>query len=83
MSQEFLNDVHKRFEILRHEAGFEEESIQKHLANLNTEVHRCEGFLQDFRGCHVEVNFNEVEYREFEEEDYPVFFEFDEDSLEE
>ena len=74
MSQEFLNDMHRRFEVLRHEKGFEDNTVQKNLANLNTVIHQCERFLSDaFQGCHIEINFEDVEYGEFKKEDYELF----------
>lgn len=74
MSQEYLNWLHKRFEDLRHHEQFNDNKIQQSLAALNTLIHRCEGFLvEGFQGCHIEVNFNQVDYRDFIEGDLELF----------
>jgi|GEM_PF-391769 len=77
MSQDFLNRMHERFEELRPNPLFmkpnAKREVEEALRDLNTLIHRCEGLLSDDAGCHIEINFNQVSYGDFEEKDWYLF----------
>jgi hypothetical protein len=77
MTQSELNRLHRDFERLAKKTYYQSPSVDpqifQEILNLNLTIHRYEGHLGGAEGCHIEVNFQPVEYCELEDEEYHLF----------